>query len=272
MTAIEPFDSLAPCAPRRWVHGGVTVEHDGGALRFERSPAGDLVVRHGLRPAELSERLVAEVTARVAGAGGRQDEFESVMVGLVRSTVDDPIEAWATYYRNSMDDLLSGAADFAPIHQHAQELVTGSVLDLGSCFGFFPIRLAMAGVAVTATDIHAGTTRMIDVVVPRLGLDLPTITCTAADVPLPDGAVDTVTALHLLEHVDDEIGMRIVGEAIRLARRRVVIAVPFEDEATACHGHVRTFDAAALRDLGERTGLPHRVTEFHGGWLIMETA
>lgn len=272
MTAIEPFDSLAGCAPGRWSHAAVTVEHDGGPLRFARTPEGELLVRHGLRPEDLGERLVADITARVGTIGGRQDEFESVMVGLVLSTVPDPLDAWATYYRNSMADLLSGSADFAPIHQRAQELVTGSVLDMGSCFGFFPIRLAMAGVPVTATDIHLGTTRMIDAVVPRLGVDLPTITCTAADVPLPDGSVDTVTALHLLEHVDPEIGRAVVAEAIRLARRRVVIAVPYEDEATACHGHVRTFDPASLDELGSGTGLSYEVSEFHGGWLVLNTS
>ncbi|WP_066909618.1 mycofactocin oligosaccharide methyltransferase MftM [Millisia brevis] len=272
MTAIEPFDSLARCAPGRWSHAGVTVERDGGPLRFARTPDGGLLVRHGLQPKELGERLVADITARVGSIGGRQDEFESVMVGLVLSTVPDPLDAWATYYRNSMADLLSGTADFAPIHQRAQELVTGSVLDMGSCFGFFPIRLAMAGVPVTATDIHLGTTRMIDAVVPRLGVDLPTITCTAADVPLPDRSVDTVTALHLLEHVDPQIGRAVVAEAIRLARRRVVIAVPFENEATACHGHVRIFDLGALDALGRDTGLPFRTSEYHGGWLILETA
>lgn len=271
MTTIEPFDSLAPCEPGRWSHGAVTVERDGGQLRLERAPSGSLTVRHGLRPEDLGERLVADITARVAGAGGRQDEFESVMVGLVLSTVLEPLDAWATYYRNSMADLLSGAADFAPIHQRARELITGSVLDMGSCFGFFPIRLAMDGVPVTATDIHAGTTRMIDAVVPRLGIELPTITCTAADVPLSDNSVDTVTALHLLEHVEPDTGTAVIDEAIRLARHRVVIAVPFEDEATACHGHVRIFDMTTLDEVGRRTGLPYRMSQFHGGWLVLDT-
>ena len=75
------------------------------------------------------------------------------MVGLVRSTVDGALESWTTYYRNSLAELLDGTADFAPIHDKAEELVRGSVLDLGSCFGFLPLRLARAGMDVTATDI-----------------------------------------------------------------------------------------------------------------------
>lgn len=52
------------------------------------------------------------------------------MVGLVRSTVDGVLESWTTYYRNSLAELLDGTADFAPIHDKAEELVRGSVLDL----------------------------------------------------------------------------------------------------------------------------------------------
>lgn len=245
----------------------MTVERSAGAteLRVLRS-GGRLTVQHNLEPRDLSESLVAGVTARAAD----QSEFESVMVGLVLSTVDDPVRAWATYYRNSLRELLDGTADFAPIHARAETLVRGSVLDLGSCFGFFPLRLATHGYDVTATDIHSGTVRLLDEVLPHLGLTVKTLVCDGGDVPVADGSADTVTALHLLEHVDSDLGDRIVREALRIARDRVVIAVPFEEEAQACHGHVRTFDLDTLTAVGERSGRPFEVCEHHGGWLVLE--
>ncbi|GGF97029.1 SAM-dependent methyltransferase [Rhodococcoides trifolii] len=273
MTAsVEEFDSLAPClVPGRWTHLGVTVEHsdDEAELRVLRSESG-LSVWHNLTPDDLSEALVGDVTEQVAQSGLGQSEFESVMVGLVLSTMDDPVQAWTTYYRNSLDELLDGTADFAPIHAKAEELIRGSVVDLGSCFGFFPLRLATHGRDVTATDIHSGTIRLLDAVLPHLGLTMNTLVCDGGDVPVPDGSSDTVTALHLLEHVDAELGDRIVQEALRVARDRVVIAVPFEDQAQACHGHVRTFDLESLAAVGARSGHPFEVFEHHGGWLVIE--
>ncbi|SNT41574.1 mycofactocin oligosaccharide methyltransferase MftM [Rhodococcoides kyotonense] len=265
------LDALAPGTPHRWTHENTTVEWSEsiipGVLELQDTASG-ILVRHGLTSSHIGERLVSQIT----DFGLSQREFELVMVGLVRSTVDDPVAAWATYYRNSLDELLSGAADFAPIHARAESLVRGSVLDLGSCFGFFPLRLAMRGHDVTATDLSAGTMRLLATVAPHLGATLDVITCDASGIPVPDKSSDTVTALHLLEHVDDGTSGRILGEAIRIARERVVVAVPFEDEATACHGHIRTFDTDVLRAIGEQSGLPFDVDEFHGGWLILDTS
>ena len=47
--------------------------------------------------------------------------------------------AWLRFYRNSLDRLEDGVAAFAPVHEHSASLLVSSrVVDLGSCFGFFP--------------------------------------------------------------------------------------------------------------------------------------
>ncbi|MEZ7239030.1 mycofactocin oligosaccharide methyltransferase MftM [Rhodococcus sp. GXMU-t2271] len=264
------LDSLAPCPVGRWSHAHVTVERVPSGPISLRRDAGRLHVTHSLGPENLSERLVADVTASIAGSDLGREEFELTMVGLVRSTVPGALDSWVTYYRNSLAELLDGTAEFAPIHDMAADLVRGRVLDLGSCFGFLPLRLARAGIAVTATDILPGTMTLLDAVAPRLDLAVDTLVCDAAHVPVPDDSVDTVTAIHLLEHVDAATGAAVVAEALRIARERVVIAVPFEDEATACHGHVRTFDLPALHALGESTGRTFEAFEHHGGWLVLD--
>ncbi len=255
-----------------WSFGHVTVERvESGPISLDRR-GGRLHVRHSLTPADLSERLVAGVTSSIQDAEFGQDEFELTMVGLVRSTVDGALESWTTYYRNSLAELLDGTADFAPIHDKAEELVRGSVLDLGSCFGFLPLRLARAGMDVTATDILPGTMILLDAVAPELGITIDTVICDAGEVPAPDNSADTVTAIHLLEHVDDAVGEAVIAQALRIARQRVVIAVPFEDEATACHGHIRTFDLESLRAVGRQSRVPFEVFEHHGGWLVLDAS
>lgn len=264
------LDALAPSPDGVWAHENVVVRHLHG-LEFDAVRTGSTVqVCHGLTSAQIGERLVPIVTAQARHVGLSQREFELVLVGIVRTTVADPVDAWSTYYRNSLDELLSGTADFAPVHDHAENLIVGSVLDMGSCFGFFPLRMAMKGHSVTATDLSAGTMRLLTVVAPHLGITLDTVVCDAANVPVADSSVDTVTALHLLEHVDAETGSRIVREALRIARTRVVVAVPFETETTACHGHVRTFDESSLVELGRSTGSMFETSEHHGGWLVID--
>ncbi|GAA4387271.1 mycofactocin oligosaccharide methyltransferase MftM [Tsukamurella soli] len=269
--------TLAPAAPGRWSHGPTRVTRANarhhlppGTLHAHHMVDG-VRVWHSLRPSDLSDDLAGRVMTELAPRTA--DEFEAIVVGLVRSTIDDPLHAWATYYRNSLARLVDGTAAFAPVHARAQQLcVGGSVLELGSCFGFFALRAARAGFAVTATDICPGTVGLLTRVAAELGVPLDAQVHDAARVTLPGEHSDTVVALHLLEHLDEPTGARVLTEAVRLARKRVVVAVPFEDQATACHRHIRTFDLAALDALGTRTGLPYSVFEHHGGWLVLDNA
>ena len=104
----------------------------------------------------------------------------------------------------------------------------------------------------------------------RLRADVRTHVADARAVALPDGCADTVFAVHLIEHLPEREGAEVVAEMLRLARRRAVVAVPFEDAPNPAWGHVRTFDTEVLHRIGERTGLPFEVSEHHGGWLVID--
>lgn len=233
---------------------------------------GVLTVEHDLTPEELSDTLAVLLTEQLGEILLGQHDFESVFTGIVRSTLAGGLPAWSRFYSNSLSALESGHTAFAPIHCRAAELVRGKqLLDLGSCFGFFPLRMRRLGLDVLATDVSAPTMGLLARVSTVLERPVKTLVCDAARVPLPDGITDTVTSLHLLEHLEPEVGEAVVDEALRLARRRVVIAVPFEDEPQACYGHVRRFDIAALGVLGERHPEVHAtVFEHHGGWLVLD--
>jgi hypothetical protein len=240
--------------------------------------AGVLHVEHDLRPDELSDELAVLLAEELDDTGvlNGQTEFELVFTGIVRSTVDGGMPAWLRFYRNSLDLLEHGNAAFAPVHEHAASLVLGSrLVDLGSCFGFLPLRLAAAGMDVVATDLSVQTMNLLSRVSAPLRRPVRTIACDAASVPLPDRDADTVTAVHLLEHLTPAAAEDVIAEALRLTRRRVVIAVPFEDEPRACYGHIQRFDDTALRELAasvqrEHPGVGAVVHEYHGGWLILD--
>jgi Methyltransferase domain len=243
-----------------------------------RRHRGVLDVEHDLRPDELSDDLAVLLVEELDDTGvlDGQAEFELVFTGIVRSTVDGVMPAWLRFYRNSLDRLEDGVAAFAPVHEHAASLLVGSrVVDLGSCFGFLPLRVAAAGMDVVATDLSAPTMKLLARVSRTLRRRVQTICCDAARVPLPDRDADTVTVVHLLEHLTPGAADDVLEEALRLARRCVVVAVPFEDEPRACYGHIQRFDIAALRRLAVRlrrrhSGLRAGVHEYHGGWLILD--
>ncbi|GDY31631.1 mycofactocin oligosaccharide methyltransferase MftM [Gandjariella thermophila] len=291
------IDPLAPCPPGQYAdHLVGVVREDPGVpdivppvVRTEhfslRRRGRRVEVSHRLPPRRLDNDLAGLLADELFAPGwlSGPDIFERVFTGVVRSCVDGALPAWATFYGNTLARIHacwrvpapgrehSSIAGFAPVYRRALRLVPpGSVLDLGSCFGFLALLLAERPLhRVTASDLSAGSMRLLEAVARMRRARLDTLVCDAARIPLPDGSVDTVTAIHLLEHLDEPHGDAVLREAVRVARRRVVVAVPFEDEPTTAYGHVRRFDRAALTRLGRRTGRRFAVTEHHGGWLVV---
>ena len=278
MPAVRPIDPLRPNdVPGRYADDLVVVGpdliDDGVHTRHftltERD--GRLHVGHRLTPDRIDDDLATLLADELFAPGWVVGAhlFERVLTGIVLSSGPDPLASWELFYRNT----LSAPQGFVPVYERALELTPpGEVLDVGCCFGFLSLRLAARGdTTVIASDVAAGTVSLLAAVAPRLGVvPLRTLAADAARVPLPDASVDTVTAVHLLEHLEDDHGAAVVAEALRLARRRVVVAVPYEDEPNAAFGHVRTFDAAALEQLGRGAGVSWRVEEHHGGWLVLD--
>jgi len=247
-------------------------EHVVRTRHFSTWYAGGRVhLAHRLRPELVNNDLAALVAQELFTPGwlSGPDVFERAFTGLVLTSADTSDDAWELFYRNTLGKL-DDLEEYGPVYEHACTLVRpGTALELGCCFGFLSLRLA--GLAdVTATDVTNNTVRLLRRVAPRLGRRLATLVCDAARVPAPDRSYDTVLAVHLLEHLQLEHGASVMAEMLRLARRRVVVAVPFEDEPTAAYGHVRTFDLADLRALAPSVGWDVTCYEHHGGWLILD--
>lgn len=295
----RPIDPLAPGRPA-YVDDLVRVVRTDGELprrtlrtvrteHFDISHEGGRVaIAHRVPLEEVHAGLAELLSREIFGPGWLRgaDVFERIMTGIVLTSADDPLSAWEHFYRTSLRTIeaatdladspsagMHGAvAGYAPVYARAEEVLVGdSVVELGSCFGFFSLRQAGTR-EVTAIDVSAGSIRLLEQVSAQLGTPVEALTADAAHVPLPDRCADTVVALHLLEHLEPQHGWRVVTEAVRLARRRVVIAVPYEDEPEELWGHVRTLTREDLAAYGLRTGLPFAVEEHHGGWLVLDLA
>jgi hypothetical protein len=225
---------------------------------------------HGLHASELDNDLAELLEAELFAPGwlAGVDLFERLFTGVVMSTVDDPVQAWSHFYRNTMTRI----AATRPVYQRAVELIgPGHVLDVNACFGFLALRLAARSrTTVIATDGSPGSMRLLDRMAGLLGTPVRTLICDPARVPLPDDAVDTVSLVHVLEHLEPEHGEAVVSEAVRLARKRIVVAVPIEEQPNAAYGHLRTFTRDDLDRLGAASGLRHRTGEYHSFWLTLD--
>jgi SAM-dependent methyltransferase len=296
----QAIDPLAPCPHGRYDDHLVSVlcaePPRGGA--GDRSPVvrtdhfcltergHRIEVSHWLRPDQLDNDLAGLLADELFAPGwlSGADIFERVFTGVVRSCIDDPLLAWNTFYGNTLARIRQCwrapaaeaghghvISDFAPAYEHALQLIPdGQVLDVGSCFGFLPLLLAeRPGNTVTASDLSGGTMRLLRAVAAGRGLQVSTLVCDAARIPVPDGWADTVSVIHLLEHVSPGHGSAVIREALRVARHWVVVAVPVEEEPSAAYGHIRTFDLRQLSELGDRLGNLHSVHEYHGGWLVL---
>ena len=296
----QVIDPLAPCPPGRYDDHLVSVlraaPFRGGTAdrrpvvrtdHFCFTERGHRIeVRHWLQPDQLDNDLAGLLADELFAPGwlSGADIFERVFTGVVRSCVGDPLLAWNTFYGNTLARIrqywrapaaVAGyrhtISDFAPVYAHALQLIPdGQVLDVGSCFGFLPLLLAeRPGNTVTASDLSGGTMRLLAAVAAARGVQVGTLVCEAARIPVADDWAETVSVIHLLEHVSPDHARAVLGEALRVARRQVVVAVPFEEQPSAAYGHVCSFDLRQLRDLGDRTGRPWSVHEHHGGWLVV---
>ena len=251
---------------------------------------GRVVVAHSLPPERLDDDLTGLVVGELFGPGWLRgaETLERVLTGVValdgpagrptttaRPASHPALEAWEPFYRNTIAHRDRSAR--SAVDDRVCALVRpGPVLDLGCGFGFLSLRLADRGHEVTACDVATATVRRLRAVAPRLGTHLTTLLADAARVPLDDGCAETVLVVHLLEHLDDEHGAAVVQEALRCARRRVVVAAPLLDEPVEALGQVRTVTLDDLRAWGagqrhvvRRRGAPRRVAGARPGLSLL---
>lgn len=243
-----------------------------------------LLLEHDLAPELVSDDISGQLSTELFDAGWIRGPrlFEELLVGIVLTCAETPQQAWLNFYRNTIrriDEEIKAPtgrgsiAAYAPVHAHVAQVVRGrSVHELGTCFGFQALRLARCGLEVTASDLSAGSVRLLRDMSELLDLPVDTQVSDAARITVPDASCDTVLAIHLLEHVPDETAVAIIQEACRIARRRVVVAVPFEGEPAQQFGHLRSLGLDDLRGWARASGTewPWQVYEHHGGWLLLD--
>jgi SAM-dependent methyltransferase len=131
-------------------------------------------------------------------------------------------------------------------------LAPADLLDVGSGRGasLWPLLEVFPNLPVTAIDRSAR--RADDLQAVRLGgvQRLSAMRANATALPFKNDSFDVVTLLEVLEHIPD--AAKAVAEAVRVARRSVVLSVPSKEDDNPEHVHL--FDQARLRNLFEGAG------------------
>ncbi len=285
MTTLPRIDALRSCPAGRYEDGIVVVTRGKVAgITAEPWPGGRISVRHRLGAGELDDEITEPLAAALGPLSDDHEVFARAFTGVVLTSRRDAGAAWEEFYRNSLARLAPAGPlsppgppgppsgpGYSEVYRHAMELLPGTtVADVGCGFGFLALHLAAHGIAVTACDIDPGTTRLLGRMADRLALPLNAVTCDGRSGRLASVSVDAVALLHVLEHVQEAAAAALISEATRIARHRVVVAVPYEAQPTRLFGHLRTIDAGQLRKVGAGSGWDYRVYDHHGGWLVLD--
>jgi ubiquinone/menaquinone biosynthesis C-methylase UbiE len=153
-----------------------------------------------------------------------------------------------------------------------------NVLDVATCFGFFPLLMAQQRVStlenlteVVGWDLNPALVDLANDFARQrrcteVGFELTDI---LAD-NMPERSFDVVCAIHLLEHLESEQTAKALANLWRLTGQRLIVAVPFEEIPDARFGHRQVFDRLRLQTLGRQLGGDYDCFEDHGGWLVVD--
>ena len=285
----------------------------------------NIILVHNFAPAEIDNNIARDVADELLpllmaaapqpandGYGASDQEmFERFVGEIVRSMDGNEHRAWHLFYDNTLAALdragreEGGAkgetdalqdlprdyiADFAAIYRRAADLADEikpvSILDVATCFGFFPLLLASdtwpdrrhhrQRHRIVGCDLNPALVSLAESYVRKRKLS--GVRFVEADIldpatpgrTLPEASFDVVTAIHLLEHLEPAQTAAAMDALWRLARRRLIVAVPVETVPDTRFGHRQVFTGESLGALGQRTDGTSRCFEDHGAWLVID--
>lgn len=194
-------------------------------------------------------------------------QFGAALFAVMASTFPEPRQQHAIWQRFCLNTLIrlreeieipslpipavSYIAPFGAIYRRVFELSPGQKhLDVGCSFGFLPVLLAERN----CTSNIIGCDNNPDAVMFSRNLATAMQTCCttfhlrdvlSADFPAL-GNFETVTAIHLLEHLGEQELPKALIHLLQVTARRLLIAVPYEGTIQPLYGHRQTFTREKL--------------------------
>jgi len=258
---------------KRFTEGGYHIHETPHFLVFTRAEAPSLFIVHWFAPevinADLGNLLLEEL--KPLGILRNEQNFGDIFGAVIGSLFPYEVQrAWYTYATNTLrhyQQLLtqedtsmlpaSNTVMFAMLYRRVYALLVGDTfLDAGCSFGFLPLLVAehfpsLAKVVGIDIEVAPFTTtrrlaeeRYLDNV-RFMQADL------LADAFVGVGCFDTVTALHVLEHFNEDDMYQVLKNLLDITKQRLIVAVPYEkDTPEVIYGHKQLFSQAKLEAIG----------------------
>lgn len=232
------------------------------------------VLMHTLGQAEIDADLICFIEDELPSFGiiPTAKDFGATLFAVLASTFPAPRNQgliWRHFCLNTLIKLrdqiahplsappgVSYIAPFATIYRRVFDLYTGqSVLDVGSSFGFLPVLMAerVPDICIMGCDNNPDAIGFSTDLAEVSGVGH--VTFTLQDVLnatiLGLGTFDTVIAVHLLEHIPERDLSIAFTHLLQLTAKRLIIAVPYEQQAIAIYGHEHVFNKEKLQQWGK---------------------
>jgi SAM-dependent methyltransferase len=261
---------------QRFAEGSYQEQETPHFLLFTRSEAPTTVLVHWFSPNEMNAEIKHYVMYELKPLGliHTSRDYGMVLAGLIGSFFpDDTRAAWHGYAAKTLQrfllflstshtptlpavDFYATIGTFATQYQRVCELCVGETfLDAGCESGFLPLIIAERIPfmrRVVGVDIRPDMFAVVRELAEEQGLS--TVEFRQADL-LDDqldqlGQFDTVTALAMLEHFSETEMYRVLTNLLQITAQRLIVTVPYEQEAETIYEHKQLFTHEKLEAVG----------------------
>lgn len=301
MIVVNGYRANRTALKQRFTEGGYHTHETPHFLLFTRSEKPSTILVHWFTPAEITADIAHYLVQELKSSGiiTRSQHLDELFAGIVGGTLfSGNIRQLCNYFGASMlqrllvflssattptlpDYATLGAA--ATLYQRVCELCVGErFLDAGCKGGYLSLLLAERMPFVTEAvgiDIDADAFTVAQELAEER--HLANVRFAQADLLAASfssiGQFDTVTALHVLEHLSEADMYRVLANLLQVTTHRLIIAVPFEQNVPeVAYGHLQMFSHAKLEAIGawciqQLNGAARMWCEdFIGGLLLIE--
>jgi SAM-dependent methyltransferase len=265
-------DGLFEATKARLAGQGFQLEETDHFLLARPAETDRVILVHRFQSSEVDNNLVDWLMQELPSLMTSEQAFGHAMIGVVHSiTPHDPVNAWGIFSLNTLQRLrehmdkhtlhnpTSTIGACATIYRRLFELKVGaSLLDVGCACAFWPVLVAdrepyaessIVGVDSRLDAIHLSQNMAI--LTQHQNLTFLQLDLLGPQFVEEVGTFDTVTAIHLLEHLPEAQLALAFQHLLQVTRHRLMIAVPYETEATKAYGHEQVFTRETLERWGQ---------------------
>jgi Methyltransferase domain len=257
----------------RLAQQGFQIEETTHFLLARPKETDHVILVHRLLPTEIDNNLVDCLMQELPGLMTSEQAFGNAMIGVVNSIKPrDPVGAWGIFSLNTLqrfrDYLEDTSWEYPPttigacatVYRRLFSLKVGeSLLDVGCACAFWPVLVAerdpraqgrIVGVDNRLDAIHLS--QHMAALSDKQNVTFIQLDLLGQQFADELGTFHTVTAIHILEHIPEEQLLLAFEHLLQVTRHRLIVAVPYEAEATRAYGHAQVFTREKLEQWGQR--------------------